>query len=50
MDLDREAFDLLEELLGFLPKLFATRLEPLDENRGVNDILCAHSGDHDSSG
>ena len=49
VDFNRAAFDLLAELLGFFHKLFATRLEPLDENRGVNDDLCAHTGDLDSN-
>ena len=42
--------NLVEELFGLLQQLFVTPLEPLDEDRGVNDDLCAHSGYRDSNG
>jgi len=36
--------------LRLLQEILIARLEPLDEDRGVNDDLCGRSGSRDSSG
>lgn len=50
MHFERSSLDFSQEDPGFRQQIFVTCLEPLDEDRGVNDELRGRTGSRGSSG